>query len=145
MSSLLSLVLSLGFHLKFAGLTLLFLGVSHTFFGPRFHWREEFARVSLLNRQLFYVHTFFVALVVFLVGALCLFGTRGLVERTFAGACLSGALCLFWACRLVCQFFVYSSELWRGKRFETFMHWLFALAWTYYSAVFGWAFWEQIR
>ncbi len=139
------ILLSLGFHLKLAGLTLLFLGVSHAFFDRRFQWREELSRVSLLNRQIFYVHTFFVALVVFLIGALCLFGTRGLIERTFAGACLSGALCFFWLCRLVCQFLVYSSELWRGKRLETFMHWLFTLAWTYYSAVFGWAFWGQIH
>ena len=140
-----SFLLSLAFHLHFAGATLLFLAIAHAFFDRRFRWREELARLSLLNRQIFYVHTFFVALVVFLMGALCLFGTRGLLEHTFLGACLSGALCLFWLARLGCQFFVYSSELWRGKRFETLMHGLFTLAWTYYSAVFGWALWAQLH
>ncbi len=135
----------LSFHLRLAGLTLIFLGVAHAFFGPRFKWREETARLSLLNRQIFYVHTFFIALVLILMGILCVFGTRGLLETTFVGRWLCAGITLFWASRLVCQFFVYSPELWRGKLLETFMHALFACAWTYYSAVFGWAWWLQMK
>lgn len=140
-----SFLFDLGFHLKFAGWTLMFLGIAHAFFERRFGWREELSRVSLLTRQIFYVHTFFVALVVFLMGALCVFGTRGLLEPTFLARALTGALCVFWLARLFCQFFVYSRDLWRGKPFETAMHALFALGWTYYSAVFGWAFWQQLN
>jgi hypothetical protein len=136
-------LLDLSFHLRFAGLTLIFLGVAHAFFGPRFKWREEMARLSLLNAQMFYVHTFYVAFTVTLMGILCLFGTRGLTERTFLGQWLCAGLALFWGTRLVFQFFVYSRDHWRGKRFETAVHLLFACAWTYYSAVFSWAWWGQ--
>lgn len=100
--------------------------------------------MSLLNGQMFYVHTFFVALTVALMGAICLFGTRALTESTFAGSWICGGFALFWSCRLFCQFFVYSSTLWRGQRFETGVHVLFSLAWTYYTFIFGWSWWSQL-
>ena len=134
----------LNFQLKFAGATLIFLALAHLFFDARFHWREETARMSLLNRQMFYVHTFFVALTVFLMGALCLLGTRALLQPTLAGSWVCGGFAVFWACRLFCQFFVYSSALWRGLRFETAIHVLFALAWAYYTVLFSWAWWQQV-
>ena len=45
------------------GLALLYL-ISPTYF----HWKEELARISLINRQIMIVHTFFIALTVFLMG-----------------------------------------------------------------------------
>lgn len=135
---------SLAFQLKLTGATLIFLGVSHAFFDKRFGWREETARLSLLNRQIFYVHNFFIALTCVLMGAISLFGTRALLEPTLAGSWICGGFAIFWACRLVCQFFVYDASLWRGKVFETTIHWLFAAVWTYYTAIFSWAWWRQI-
>lgn len=132
---------SVEWHLKIAGATLIFLALSHFFFDARFHWREETARMSRLNQQIFYVHNFFITLTVFLMGVLALFGTRALLEPTLLGRYVCGALAVFWAARLFCQFGVYDANLWRGRRFETAMHWLFALGWTYYTLVFGWAFW----
>ena len=43
---------------------------------------------------------------------------------------------VFWLARLLIQFFGYSSELWRGKRFETCVHLLFIGFWSYLSTVF---------
>ena len=137
-------LLDLSLHLKFAGATLIFLALSHLFFDKRFNWRAETARMSLLNRQIFYVHTFFVALSVGLMGAIALFGTRALLQPTLAASWMCGGFALFWACRLWCQFFVYDASLWRGQRFETAIHILFSLAWSYYIGVFGWAWWRQI-
>lgn len=142
---MLSLLFSLDLHLKWAGLTLIFLALSHAFFGERFKWKQELAQLSLLNRQMFYVHTFFVAFVLVMLGSLALFGTRGFLEPTFLGRCFSGSVTLFWLTRLIFQFAVYSPDLWRGKKFETFIHYLFAFAWSYYTAVFGWAFWLQLQ
>ena len=34
------------------------------------------------------------------------------------------------------QFFGYSNELWKGKTFETFIHILFIILWTYISTIF---------
>ena len=78
-----------------------------------------------------------------MMGFLCVFGTRGLLEPTFLGQWLCGGLALFWSSRLVFQFFVYSRDLWRGKAFETAMHALFTCSWCYYTAVFAWAWYGQ--
>lgn len=137
-------LLSLELHLKLAGLSLVSLGVAHAFFDKRFHWREEMARVSLLNRQIFFVHTFFIALMLVLLGSLSVFGTAALVEKSHLGQLFLGGVTFFWFCRWLCQFFVYDAEIWRGKPFETWAHAGFSLLWTYYVAVYGWGLAVQL-
>lgn len=88
-----------------------------------------------MNRQLMYVHSFFIALVVFLTGLLCLSSANELIN-TNLGKKISLGLGIFWAIRLFVQFFGYSPALWKGKRFETGMHILFSMFWTYLSTVF---------
>ncbi len=82
-----------------------------------------------------YVHTFFIALVIFLIGLLCLTSAQEIVG-TPLGRKLAFGLGIFWICRLFIQFFGYSVELWRGKTFETAVHILFSLLWTYLSVIF---------
>ena len=67
-------------HLRIAGAMQIALALLHLDFGRRFHWREELARVSLLNRQMFYVHTFFLCVVLALIGSLSLFAPAALLE-----------------------------------------------------------------
>ncbi|MFD2246591.1 hypothetical protein [Pontibacter ruber] len=91
--------------------------------------------MSLVNRQMMTVHTFFIALTVFLMGILCLTSSGELIY-TELGKKVSLGLGLFWAVRLYFQFFGYSGELWKGKRFETTVHVLFSFLWLYVSASF---------
>jgi len=135
--------MSLELHLRCVGVLLIGLGLSHATFGKRFNWKEEFARVCLLNRQMFYVHCFFIALTVSMMGILCLFFTDVLLEKSRLGGAVLVGLTLFWVCRWLIQFFVYDKSLWRGHAFNTRMHILFSLLWTYLTAVFGWATWRQ--
>ena len=135
---------SLETHLKLAGLSLIALSVMHAFLGERFAWKDELSRISLLNRQIFYAHTFFVALVLLLLGGLSLFGSGALLEKTALGRAFCGGVTLFWLCRWIFQFWVYDSSLWRGQRFETRIHILFSLLWTYYVAIYGLALWHQL-
>jgi len=81
------------------------------------------------------VHTFFIALTVFLMGLLCLTSSSELIETNF-GKKISLGLGIFWTARLFIQFFVYSTDLWKGKKFETIIHFIFSLLWTYLSVVF---------
>lgn len=81
------------------------------------------------------VHTFFVALVVFLMGLLCVTSTNELIE-TPLGKTISLGFAIFWLLRLFIQFFGYSMELWKGKRFETVVHVVFIGFWVYLSTVF---------
>jgi len=81
------------------------------------------------------VHTFFIALTVFLMGLLSLLYSAELVTLPF-GRVISLGIGIFWLVRLFFQFFVYSKDLWKGKRFETIMHILFAITWVYLAAVY---------
>ena len=123
--------------LRLVGGLLLVLALAHGAFPRYFGWRREFAAVSLLSRQVMYIHTLFVALAVALMGALCLSSAPALAG-TPLGRRVALGCAIFWGARLLVQFVGYSPALWRGKRFETTVHILFALLWAYVSAVFTW-------
>lgn len=135
--------MNLRFHVLTVGVLQILLALAHLGFSKRFGWREEFARVSLLNRQIFYVHAFFLCVVLVLFGTLSLTCVDDLlVPSRLARAVLAG-LTLFWGLRLLCQFFVYSPQLWRGHRFNTAMHLLFAGVWVYFAGTYGLALARQ--
>ena len=122
-------------HLKIIGILLILLSLVHIGFPKKFNWKTEFENVSLVNTQMMYVHTFFIGLVIFMIGVLCLITSKELVE-THLGQKISFGLGVFWGIRLFFQFFVYSSKLWKGKTFETIMHILFSIFWIYLTVVF---------
>lgn len=122
-------------HYKFIGITLIILAFVHAFFPKYFKWKEELKHLSTINRQMMLVHTFFIALVLFLMGILCIVAPNELIE-TKLGKIISIGLGIFWATRLFFQFFIYSATLWKGKTFETIIHILFIILWSYLSVVF---------
>jgi hypothetical protein len=124
-------------HVKITGLLLMVVAIVHVIFPRYFKWTSELSALSLINRQMMYVHTFFIALVVFLMGLLCFTSSNELVEPGL-GQKITLGLAVFWGCRLVIQFVGYSSKLWKGKLFETSVHIFFLIVWTYVSAVFIW-------
>jgi hypothetical protein len=126
---------SLSAHLQIIGILLIILALVHAIFPKYFNWKNELQSLSLINRQMMEVHTLFVALTVFLMGVLCFTSAEELV-KTSLGKKISLGIALFWLIRLVIQFFGYSSELWKGKRFETTIHILFSIFWLYLSAIF---------
>ena len=122
-------------HIKIAGVLMVVLALLHAVFPRHFRWKEELASLSLLSREVMYVHTFFIALTVLLMGALCISSAQEL-ENTELGKRIAIGLALFWTVRLLIQFFGYSSALWRGKTFETTAHIFFSILWLYFSMVF---------
>lgn len=128
-------------HLNIIGWILIVLAAVHVVFPKRFNWTQELSSLSLINREVMYVHTFFIAVVVLLMGILCLTSAKELIE-TNLGNKLTLGLGVFWSLRLVIQFFGYSSELWKGKTFETIIHILFSILWTYLSVIFLMIYWE---
>ena len=122
-------------HLKIIGILLIALALLHITFPKYFNWDKELKSLSLINRQMMTIHTFFISLMLFLMGVLCLTSASEFIE-TSLGKKISLGLGLFWTIRLFIQFFGYSSELWKGKRFETAIHIIFSLLWTYLSVVF---------
>lgn len=122
-------------HLNIIGVLLVTLTLIHVAFPKYFNWGNELKYLSLMNRQMMQVHTFFIALILFLMGLLCLTSANELIETNF-GRKIALGLGVFWLVRLFFQFFIYSSKLWKGKIFETFMHIIFTLLWVYLSGVF---------
>lgn len=129
----------MGIHYKIIGIILIILALIHVIFPKYFHWREELKSLSLINRQMMEVHTFFIAFFVFLMGLLCFFESHDLIY-TRLGKIISFGFGIFWLTRLIFQFFVYSPKLWKGKRFETIVHIVFSLLWAYLTVVFFWSY-----
>jgi len=122
-------------HLKIIGIFLILLALLHLIFPKYFNWKQELSSLSLVNRQIMYVHTFFIAFIVFLMGLLCISSSTDLTS-SILGKRMSLVLGVFWSMRLYIQFFGYSSKLWRGKLFETSIHIVFSIVWVYLSTVF---------
>ncbi len=124
-------------HLKVVGALLVALGLAHSFFGRYFKWEKELAQLSLLTRQMFLVHCFFISLVIVSMGACTLFYTNALLgSGTLSRVVLTGFL-VFWLIRLAFQFFVYDSAIWRGRRFYTTMHVVLSMLWIYVVLIYG--------
>ncbi len=126
-------------HIRILGGLLIVLALLHLIFPTYFNWKKDLKSLSLSNRQMMIVHTFFIALIVFLMGLLFVYAAPDIVNSQL-GKTMSLGIAIFWTCRLVIQFFGYSSELWRNKVFETYAHVGFSFLWIYLSVVF-WCNW----
>lgn len=122
-------------HFKIIGFILIVLALVHIIFPKYFNWDKELQSLSLINRQMMTIHTFFIALTLLLMGLLCLGSSTELIE-TNLGKKISLGFGIFWTARLFIQFFGYSPELWKGKKFETLMHITFSFLWTYLCSIF---------
>ena len=126
--------------IKIAGVLFIALSFTHIIFPKYFDWKNDLKEMSLINRQVMYVHTFFIALMVLLMGLLCITSSKALLQ-TKLGSTISLGLAIFWGIRLIIQFFGYSSQHWRGKKFETIVHVFLSMLWLYVTAVFLYSWW----
>jgi hypothetical protein len=126
--------------LKVVGILLILLALIHAVFPKYFNWPIELKGLSLINKEMMYVHLFFIGLMVLLMGLLCLTSSKELIETPLGNKLVLG-MSVFWATRLIIQFFGYSSSLWKGKRFETAIHIVFSIIWLYLSILFFVIFW----
>ena len=122
-------------HYKIIGIILIALAFVHIIFPKYFKWKDELKSLSLINQEIMKVHTFFIALVVFLIGLLCLTSSNELINTEF-GKKVSLGFGIFWGFRLLVQFFGYSPKLWKGKKIETIVHIIFSILWLYLSLIF---------
>jgi len=122
-------------HLQIIGFLFLFLAAIHIIFPKYFNWKKELAALSLINREMMQVHTFFIAITVFGMGLLCITSAPEVLSSPLGKKLLLG-LAVFWTIRMFMQFFTYSPALWKGKPFETTVHIVFSVCWIYISIVF---------
>jgi len=133
---------ALVFHLRFTGILMAVLVAVNLVVPSRLRWREEMERLSLVNRQIFQVHSFFIVLMLAMFSALLLTCADALLEPTRLSRATLIGLTVFWGLRLLAQWVFYSREIWRGHRFLTMMHYLFSAVWAYVTATFAAALWS---
>jgi hypothetical protein len=131
-------------HLRIVGVLMALLVVVNLFVPRRLHWREEMARLSLINRQIFQVHSIFIVLTLALFSALLLTSGDALLQRTRLSRAVLIGLTMFWGLRMLMQWFFYSPDVWRGNAFNTVMHYLFSGAWVYVTSTFAAALWSNL-
>ena len=136
--------MSFALHLRVAGTGLVVLALLHAAFPRRFNWKEELPRLSLLNRQMFLVHCFFIAAMLTFFGVLSFVLARDLATPSPLSKAVLLGFAVFWLLRLFVQLFVYDPRLWRGHALHTTLHVAFTVFWVYLVAVYGGAFWAQI-
>jgi len=124
-------------HLQIVGALLLLLGAMHSVMPRYFGWKRELAVVSLFTRQIFMVHQFFIGLLLVMLGLLSLVYADALLVPSPLGRAMLSGIVVFWLVRLVFQFAVYDSAIWRGKPFYTAMHVVFSAFWVYVVVVYA--------
>ena len=131
-------------HLHMAGFILALLVVVNVFVPARYGWKADMAKLSLLNRQIFQVHSIFIILLLALLSVLLLGYAPNLLKPDPLSRAILAGLTIFWSLRLYMQFFFYSPRIWRGKRFETVMHAVFSATWLYLVGVFAISLWRNL-
>ena len=111
--------MTLSMHLRIVGILLVLLGLSHAFFNRYFGWERELAGVSLLTRQIFFVHSLFIGLGVVLGGVGSFLCADALLRPVLLSRAVLAGMTVFWLCRLLAQFFAYDTRIWKGDRFRT--------------------------
>ena len=124
-------------HLRIVGVIMAGLVVANLFVPRRFHWPEELARLSLINRQIFQAHSIFLVLTLGLFSTLLLTCADVLIEPTKLARAVLAGLTIFWGLRMLMQWFFYSRATWQGNRLYTVMHWAFSATWIYVTGVFA--------
>lgn len=132
-------------HLRIVGALMALLVVMHAFVPRRLRWREELARLSTINRQIFQVHTLFIVLLLALFAVLFAIYAEALLEPGPLSRAVLTGLTIFWTLRLLTQWFVYSPEVWRGNRLNTTVHAVISMVWIYVAGVCAAALWTNIN
>jgi hypothetical protein len=73
-------------------------------------WRRELEKLEPLSRQLVWVHGAFIVLIIIGFGAASLTLSNELAAGTLLARAVCAFIALFWAARLVVQFFVFNAK-----------------------------------
>jgi hypothetical protein len=93
--------------------------------------------MPLLVRQVFEIHSWFIALTLVIWGLLTWrFAPEMVAAATPMAQWLCAAIGLFWAIRCVMQWTHYSSTHWRGNPSRTVIHWTLFFGYGAWAAVY---------
>jgi hypothetical protein len=100
-------------------------------------WREPIARMPLLVREVFHIHTFFIALTCAIFGTLTWrFAADLALPPHDLMRWLACSIGLFWGIRSIMQWTHYSPSHWRGLPGRTVAHWALFLGYAAFSITY---------
>lgn len=103
-------------------------------------WEEDLERMSLLVREVFVLHCWFIGLTLTIFAALTL---RFAPEMSTGGHpavhWIAGAIAIFWGIRAVLQVTHYSASHWRGHQGRTVIHGLILVIYPAFAVIYGMA------
>ena len=113
------------------------LALSHVGLSKLLAWREDTKSLKPINQQVFIVHTIFLAVGIFLLGLVCLLDADALMEKTTLGLVGSACFAMCWLSRLLCQIFIFRSEITSDKRINGSLHAAGMALWVFYTGLFS--------
>jgi hypothetical protein len=129
-------------NLTVAGVLLVGLGVLHIALPAVLGWRRELAGASPINREVSYVHCYFVGLACVLWGLLPLTAGSLLVQPGPVTRLVLISAVTFWASRLVIQLVVFNRHA-RQSAAWLALSTAGTILWLYLTAVWTWALLAQ--
>lgn len=110
-----------------------------SFLLPRImRWEADIARMPLLLRDVFVIHSWFISLALLIWGVLTWrFATEMARAPTDLSRWLCGAVAVFWGLRCILQWSHYSPSHWRGIPSRTAIHWTLFLGYAAWAGVYA--------
>jgi hypothetical protein len=130
--------------LQLAGASMIFLGLAHLALPKLLGWKEDLAKLSPINNQIFIAHAAFIAVGIVLLGGVCLFFPSTLMERTELGRIAAICFAMCWLSRLIFQFGWFRGELSKAAGIDRVLRLAGTLVWIFYTLVFGALVWYQL-
>lgn len=130
--------------LRLAGLSMVVLSSGHVYLAKLLDWENDLKKLNPINQQVFFAHTMFLTIGIFLLGLVCLIWPHSLINRSELGAIANGCFAMCWLSRLIFQGVVFTAPFSESARLERGMRILGTLLWIYYTALFCAMFAYQI-
>jgi hypothetical protein len=130
--------------LRALGISQIVLGLAHAEIWRRLEWSRESAKLSPLTGRVFGVHTFFVAFVLVLFGALTALHAELLLLPSPLARFMTGGMTLFWLLRLLAQPLVFDPVLLPGSPLRAPLRLAAVAYFGATTAAFGVAFAKQL-
>ena len=125
--------------LKIVAVLQLSVAVLHLFLTRRRKWLVDLDKMSLLPRQVFNVHSWFISITLAIFGVLTFrFADQMAAGQSEIALWVAAAAGIFWAIRTVIQMTYYSPSHWWGKTDRTVIHVALLLVYSAMRATYLW-------
>jgi hypothetical protein len=116
------------------------IAVLNLFLIPLLNWKNDLEHVSLLLREVFQVHVWFISITLGIFGVITFrFAEELACGSNAMGRWLGAGIGVFWMIRTILQVSFYSASHWRGQMGRTIAHVVLLLTYGAFASVYLWS------